>query len=94
MASLANDEKTPYFPVPLTRNARPSTMTLPADNSMVVAYARSHGNQTTELSARAMTDGGIRWLDDTGVTAEASSHRISPVMCQETVNQEEMVLAN
>ncbi|KAJ5756797.1 hypothetical protein N7533_006340 [Penicillium manginii] len=65
-----------------------------ADNSMVVAYARSHGNQTTELSARAMTDGGIRWLDDAGVTAEASSHRISPVMCQETVNQEEMVLAN
>lgn len=93
MASLADDKIT-RFTVPLTRNARPSTMTLPADNSMAVAYNRSHGNQTTELSARAMTDGGIRWLDDAGVTSEASSHRISPVMCQETVNQEEMVVAN
>lgn len=80
--------------VPLTRNARPSTMTLPADNSMVIAYTRSHGIHTTDLSVRAMIDGGIRWLDDVGVTSEVSSHRISPVMCQETVNQEELVLAN
>lgn len=70
-------------------------MTLPADSSMVVAFSRTHGDQSlghVERSARAMTDGGIQWLEETGATSEASCQRISPVMCQDTVNQEEIVL--
>lgn len=83
--------------MPPLRNARPSTMTLPADNSMVVAFSRTHGNQAlgyAERSAQAMIGGGIHWLENVGANSETSCHRISPVMCQGTVNQEEMALAN
>ena len=62
---------------------------------MVIAFSRTHGDQSlghVERSARAMADGGIHWLEETGATSEASCQRISPVMCQDTVNQEEIVL--
>lgn len=90
-------EKTTRPKVSSMRNARPGTMALPADSTMVVAFNRAHGNQTlshTERSARSMTDGGINWLDGAGVTSETSIHRMSPVMCQQTVNQDELIVAN